>query len=399
MKKSFLKVVFTSLFLFLMLFTITSTIQAEAIALYINGNGNYNGYEDDYNDCNDNSSSSSTGGAGTRSTVANPPTIDFEGGATLNPNQPLVCVANDQNRFNEGFDLNSEKNGKRAGEMFVNGEKVDSSLLIQNVSHTPGVNMDITFSPVGDGFLPAPFVAGNNEVMCFARNKNNKETTEFFSVYVEDDDLEVVSVEAIADSAGENEKCTELIDIEGHPFQNAIQIAFDAGKIHGNPDCTFRPDNFINRAETAKVISTYSDMPEDWELNNDLAVFSDIDYEAWYGIYVAYTTYLDIFRGHEDGTFQPGGLLTRAEAIALILRMFELENFVLPEDFMGPEYVTEVYDHWAYDDIMIAYLLGLLDGVRENDGLTSPFGADNPITRGEFVDIAQRAQAYVLSNQ
>lgn len=95
-----------------------------------------------------------------------------------------------------------------------------------------------------------------------------------------------------------------------------------------------------------------------------------------------------IMKMHEKGWlqgyknyFQPSNALTRAEFVSLMNRVFDfskLEPIASSQDSSTPVFPDLPQKHWAYEDVMKAAELGLLQGYP--DGTIQP---DSPITRGE----------------
>ena len=98
-------------------------------------------------------------------------------------------------------------------------------------------------------------------------------------------------------------------------FNNAISTMYNAGHIQGYADGTFRPNQPMTRAEFATLVvrimgyghvngsSVFTDTAGHWAENN---------------IYAAHR--LGWIQGYSDGTFRPSQFVTRAEVAALINR-------------------------------------------------------------------------------
>lgn len=74
-------------------------------------------------------------------------------------------------------------------------------------------------------------------------------------------------------------------DIAGHKFEAAINQSFGNKRIAGYPDGSFRPDNAITRAETARILNSLFDRKVDSKgLDNvvdDLRLYKDLDKNHW----------------------------------------------------------------------------------------------------------------------
>lgn len=102
----------------------------------------------------------------------------------------------------------------------------------------------------------------------------------------------------------------------GDWFNNSVSTLSNAGIINGYPDGTFRPNAPITRAEMAKVIAMFA------ELNKDSAGFKDIA-GHWAEAYIKLAAGNGWIAGYPDGTFRPDQYITRAETMTMINRVLE----------------------------------------------------------------------------
>lgn len=81
-----------------------------------------------------------------------------------------------------------------------------------------------------------------------------------------------------------NAKAT-FSDITGHKYEAAINQSFGNKRISGYPDGTFKPDNAITRAETARILNSLFDRKVNKKgLSNvldDLKIYKDLDKNHW----------------------------------------------------------------------------------------------------------------------
>lgn len=99
----------------------------------------------------------------------------------------------------------------------------------------------------------------------------------------------------------------------GDWFYNAVNIGVSEGFIKGYFDGKFRPNEPITRAEFAAAISTYADNAESEHK------FKDV--KGWSAGYVDTAYANGWMKGYDRNTFRPNNYLTRAEAVATINRM------------------------------------------------------------------------------
>lgn len=105
-------------------------------------------------------------------------------------------------------------------------------------------------------------------------------------------------------------------DVDSGLWSNeAISTMTKAGIILGYDDNTFRPANYITRAEFAAIAARFDSTTYDGENK-----FTDID-GHWAREYINRAAQKGWVSGYEDNTFRPESLITRAEAISLINRV------------------------------------------------------------------------------
>ncbi|PKL37109.1 hypothetical protein CVV38_04480 [Candidatus Peregrinibacteria bacterium HGW-Peregrinibacteria-1] len=126
---------------------------------------------------------------------------------------------------------------------------------------------------------------------------------------------------------------------ETNTYFNSIQSLTEKGIINGYPDNTFRPDSPINRAELLKIAFLSVDQDT---YSAPKTPFSDIIESSWYERYVNTAYDLGIIQGYSDNTFRPEQYVTKAEAIKIIAEVqkwsFQTHlqtqfNDVLPADW------------------------------------------------------------------
>ncbi|MBD3330624.1 hypothetical protein GF354_03800 [Candidatus Peregrinibacteria bacterium] len=155
--------------------------------------------------------------------------------------------------------------------------------------------------------------------------------------------------------------------------KNAAAISYlkDNGIISGYPDGTFKPNGNLNRAELLKIlVEGKGYTPSEVTYQN---CFPDVKKE-WYAKYVCFAQHQGWIEGYPDGTFKPSSNVNKAEAIKMLLEVFDMDTSgeyeYVYNDVQGGEWFTPY--------IGTAYVWGLL----EEDGLFYRPGAD--ITRGQI---------------
>lgn len=127
-------------------------------------------------------------------------------------------------------------------------------------------------------------------------------------------------------------------------YYGAVSALSETGMIKGYDDNTFKPENYITRAELVTMLirgreEKFVGVP-----------FNDVFSNRWYADYI-YTAYkYKYISGYDDSTFRPEKPITRAETVKIIngyLGRCDYSNETNPFKDMSAE-------HWAYKEILEA---------------------------------------------
>lgn len=126
-------------------------------------------------------------------------------------------------------------------------------------------------------------------------------------------------------------------------YNAVINAVVKAGYMKGYPDGSFKPDKPISRAEFATMLSHFM------SAKTASNPFTDTNGNwAKEAIDKAYAQ--GIIKGYEDNTFRPAADVSRAEAVAMVNRTFNIKK---AGDVKNP--FTDISpSHWAYEDILAA---------------------------------------------
>lgn len=132
---------------------------------------------------------------------------------------------------------------------------------------------------------------------------------------------------------------------------NDIGFVKQFGLLAGYEDGTFRPNNPITRAELVAIVSRFV------ELTDGYVAFHDVAASHWAAGAIHRVAAQGWAGGYEDGTFRPDNYITRAEFATILCRMlgyntdasYVAANYELTNTFSD---VTPA--HWAYWNIMAA---------------------------------------------
>ena len=142
--------------------------------------------------------------------------------------------------------------------------------------------------------------------------------------------------------------------------------------ITGYQDGTFNPFGNITRAEAAVLISRISPLYSAETVYNHS--FSDCQSGAWYENAVAFCSSNGYITGYLNGTFNPSGKITRAEFATILVRVFEFE---------GAEEINvfgDIDSHWACPYISRLFCAGII--TPDENGMFNPSEA---LTRKDAV--------------
>ncbi|WP_082596036.1 S-layer homology domain-containing protein [Paenibacillus sp. Soil750] len=173
---------------------------------------------------------------------------------------------------------------------------------------------------------------------------------------------------------------SNLRDIAGHWAEADIRAALKMGIVDGYEDGSFKPNQFVSRAEFIVMLMNALHPNAGAE---KLPNYSDGDTIGdWAKQAIALAAKSNLVQGYEDSTFRPGNPLTRAQ-LAVVLA-----NAYAPGT-SGVKAVTfaDVSDipAWALEAVGIVQEAGLMQGYAEN-----LFGPLATVTRAEAITVITR---------
>lgn len=159
-----------------------------------------------------------------------------------------------------------------------------------------------------------------------------------------------------------------------------IKALKDAGVINGYPDQTYRPYRYTNRAEMAKIALKAFGQKPNMGMN---AHFKDVPADAWFAPFVGKAQALGVIQ-IKNGYFNPERVVTRAEALALLLRASRLKMDLSTKDSLKTDVETS---DWFSGYVVFAEERGFID-----DG--NRFSANKPANRATVAMMAARILEY-----
>ena len=141
-------------------------------------------------------------------------------------------------------------------------------------------------------------------------------------------------------------------DVVGTDFEVTVGKLKAVGIMEGYPDGSFRPEGEITRAEFAKIAVVALGLGDAAEVSRGVTRFPDVVSTHWATGYINLAVNRGILVGYPNGTFQPEGKLTNAEAATILVRLVGL----------GP--VVDKQGTWPANYIGRAANEGILKGVN-----------------------------------
>lgn len=159
-------------------------------------------------------------------------------------------------------------------------------------------------------------------------------------------------------------------------YQEAIDFITDQKIVNGYSDGTYKPNNYLNRAELLKIVMEAYFGSEKFLLIDEHSkdtCFNDVSPNEWYTKYICGAKSFGIIQGYIDNTFKPDKYISLVEALKIVLKTF---NF---------SYKVEILP-WYYDliDVASQYNFIPLDFVDFNQN----------VNRGQMADIITRILKY-----
>ncbi|MGO4888161.1 S-layer homology domain-containing protein [Anaerobacillus sp. MEB173] len=148
--------------------------------------------------------------------------------------------------------------------------------------------------------------------------------------------------------------------------------------LSGYPDGKFMPKQYVTRAEAAAILARVFYL---YPTEPGRLAFSDVNQDFWAYEAIQASVEAGLFIGFNDQTFKPNQTLTRAEMAALLTRSFRLKGETTNE-------FTDVStEHWAFEAIQALRANGITNGYRSIE----LFAPSQPTQRDELAVFLSRA--------
>ncbi|MEK0313480.1 NEAT domain-containing protein [Cohnella sp. 56] len=186
---------------------------------------------------------------------------------------------------------------------------------------------------------------------------------------------------------GGNTPEVKLTDIANHWAKDAIERAVKLGIVGGYANGTFVPGGEVTRAEFTAMLVRALGL--DTAEAGELTLKDKDQVPAWAKGYVSLAVARGIVGGYEDGTFRAGGKISRAELTVMIVRALGLPVEQAPElTFADAGDIPA----WARPYVAVAFKEGLVSGRGQNK-----FAPVATATRAEAVTLVLKLLDYKKS--
>lgn len=174
-------------------------------------------------------------------------------------------------------------------------------------------------------------------------------------------------------------KTEKFSDVLGHWAKAYIDELVDGGIISGYEDKTFRPDDLITRAEAVKLIVCAMKLQP--TQNPKLKFDDNSNIPSWATGYIDIALEKGITNGYDDNEFKALQNVSREELSVLAMRAFGATKSENITQFTDKSDISD----WALDYINTATELGIITGYEDNT-----FKPNNNVTRAEAVVILSK---------
>ncbi|MGN8967503.1 S-layer homology domain-containing protein [Intestinimonas sp. HCP28S3_D6] len=146
--------------------------------------------------------------------------------------------------------------------------------------------------------------------------------------------------------------------------KEAVTTMVSLGVINGKDDGSYDPSGIVTRAEMAKLIAVTLNGGKDPTLGAITANFTDTK-GHWAESYIAYVSSLGIIDGRGDGTFGPNDQVTGAQAAKMILTMLGYRSDI--EGFTGANWAINVQTKGNDIDLFADMKINPDEGLTRDD--------------------------------
>ncbi|MCK6075086.1 S-layer homology domain-containing protein [Paenibacillus silvae] len=152
--------------------------------------------------------------------------------------------------------------------------------------------------------------------------------------------------------------------------------------IQGYTDGTFRPNQTVQRAEMAALLSRVLLPGSSGQI--PVASYKDMPSANWASDAITKVSQAGLMNGNTNGFFSPGRSITRAEMAVIIDRVLKKETTGITETF-GAIDASDITQHWAKEAVQHVLASGIMSVSEQGK-----FRPDDAVTRAEAVTMLNR---------
>lgn len=174
---------------------------------------------------------------------------------------------------------------------------------------------------------------------------------------------------------------------QDHLNYEAIEYLDEKGIVKGYENGTFGPNDLVTRAQALKMIILAFGIQYD---GNYELEFSDVNKDAWFFSFVMAAKQAEFINGYENGTFKPNDPVNLAQTLKMVLLTAKVD---LPQGLTADVFTDVPKDQWYASYASYARQKNII--LSDENGMIFPAQA---MTRASFAEIIYRTKI-VLENK
>lgn len=209
---------------------------------------------------------------------------------------------------------------------------------------------------------------------------------------------------------GKNYNRSVFKDVTDHWAKNYIETLYRKGIVAGRDKGIFAPNEFITRAEFIKIVlKALGGEVKNLE-ESDPAPFKDVPLYAWHVAFIKKAKELGLISGYPDKTFKPDQFINRAEAIKILFSAFKIDvtgetaatdkkndkkTDIVKKDLSKIRFADLGKKQWYYPYALFALEYGLLESKpKPSNPLIHTFGPGEFLTRAEMAKLTVKTMEW-----
>lgn len=164
-------------------------------------------------------------------------------------------------------------------------------------------------------------------------------------------------------------------------YYEYVNELFERGFVSGYKDGSFKPGGLLTRAEASKILALNLGLDVTKSFHH---TFKDVPTSDWAYPYIAALKEAGVIDGFQDGTFKPNAPITRNQMAKIIVNGYGLEPAT---EINLPFSDTQTENNWAAPYIQTLFDLGITTGQT-----ATKYGGDSTVTRGNMAAFTIRSE-------